>query len=233
MTAYQNPRNIGDVGEAYAIAKFTEHGIHISKPLSENCPYDLIADWNGNLYKIQVKTTEHCKNDTMKFNISRNNPYKLTWDKYRKGEIDFFFLYCIETCWCGLISLEEAQSNGLSIHYSFPISNNFNGYKMQQDYEFSYKIREIKENIKVPKHDINELIPKNQQQTNVKELTDSIGDRTTREKLKSEIRSMPFVQVGKLYGVSDNAIRKWCARMGLPDKSTVIKMYSDEEWKMI
>lgn len=224
---------MGDVGEAYAIAKFTEQGIRVSKPLSENCPYDFIVDWNGELYKIQVKTTERCKKDTMIYRITRTNPFKLTNERYHDGEIDFFFLYCIETGWCGLISLKESAGSELDIHYNFPKSNNFNGYKMQQDYEFSYKINEIKEKRAMPKHDITELIPKNKQEEKATKIVDFIEGRTTREKLKSEIRKMPFTKVGELYNVSDGAIRKWCVRMGLPSKSTVIKMYSDEEWEAI
>lgn len=54
-----------------------------------------------------------------------------------------------------------------------------------------------------------------------------------RDKLKSEIRKKPFLQIGKDYGVSDNAIRKWCKKLNLPYKSKDIKKYSEEEWKNI
>lgn len=57
--------------------------------------------------------------------------------------------------------------------------------------------------------------------------------KPSREVLKSQIRTMPFLQIGKLYGVSDNAIRKWCDKYGLPRKVTDIKQYSDEEWEKI
>lgn len=56
---------------------------------------------------------------------------------------------------------------------------------------------------------------------------------TTREMLKQQIREMPFLQVGKLYGVSDNAIRKWCKRYNLPSKSSEIRRYTDEEWENV
>lgn len=51
-----------------------------------------------------------------------------------------------------------------------------------------------------------------------------------REELKQLIRTMPFVQIGKKYNVSDNAVRKWCDKYNLPRKVTDIKKYSDEEW---
>lgn len=55
----------------------------------------------------------------------------------------------------------------------------------------------------------------------------------TREELKQMIRTMPFTQIGNLFGVSDNAIRKWCDKFNLPRKVSEIKKYSDEEWSKI
>ena len=57
--------------------------------------------------------------------------------------------------------------------------------------------------------------------------------RPSREELKQLIRTKPFTQIAKQYGVSDNAIRKWCDAENLPRKSTEIKNYSDEEWSLI
>ena len=54
-----------------------------------------------------------------------------------------------------------------------------------------------------------------------------------REELKSMIRNMSFVQIGKHFNVSDNAIRKWCDKYHLPRKTTEIRKYTDEEWEKI
>lgn len=51
-----------------------------------------------------------------------------------------------------------------------------------------------------------------------------------RQELKDMIRTMSFVDIGKKYGVSDNAIRKWCDNYNLPRLSLVIKQISDEDW---
>lgn len=44
---------------------------------------------------------------------------------------------------------------------------------------------------------------------------------------------MSFIQIGKKYNVSDNAIRKWCATENLPTKKTYISSLSDKEWQEI
>lgn len=58
-------------------------------------------------------------------------------------------------------------------------------------------------------------------------------ERPNREQLKKDIRIMPMTQVGKKYGVSDNAIRKWCSKMGLPSKVSEIKSYTDKDWESL
>lgn len=58
-------------------------------------------------------------------------------------------------------------------------------------------------------------------------------DRISRQELKDLIRKEPFVKIGKMFGVSDNAIRKWCIKHGLPKTKREINSLSDEEWKTI
>ena len=60
-----------------------------------------------------------------------------------------------------------------------------------------------------------------------------ITERPTREELKRLIRIMSFTTIGKQYGVSDNAIRKWCKSYNLPYKSNEIKKMSDAQWASI
>lgn len=55
----------------------------------------------------------------------------------------------------------------------------------------------------------------------------------SREVLKTKIRTMSFVQIGKEYNVTDNSVRKWCDTYGLPRRVSEIKSISDEEWEKI
>ena len=58
-------------------------------------------------------------------------------------------------------------------------------------------------------------------------------ERPEREELKNLIRNKPFTHIAESYGVTDNAIRKWCDFYGLPRKKAEIKQYSDEEWQAL
>lgn len=55
----------------------------------------------------------------------------------------------------------------------------------------------------------------------------------SRETLKEMIYTMSFTEIGKYFGVSDNAIRKRCKSFNLPTKKSEIKTYSEEEWKQV
>lgn len=58
-------------------------------------------------------------------------------------------------------------------------------------------------------------------------------ERPSREVLKNQIRTLAFTDIGKLYGVSDNTIRKWCIAFDLPNTKSAIKQYSNELWEQL
>ena len=57
--------------------------------------------------------------------------------------------------------------------------------------------------------------------------------RPCREELKLLIRTQPFTHIAKEYGVTDNAIRKWCMAENLPYKKKEIQSYSDIDWELL
>lgn len=64
-------------------------------------------------------------------------------------------------------------------------------------------------------------------------FSNRVVERPNRDELKELIRNQSFLSLSEKFGVSDNAIRKWCKSMNLPYKKTVINSYSDEEWEQI
>ena len=50
-----NSKDKGNIGEAIILAEFTKRQIHVAIPFGDNARYDLIAEFNGKLNKIQVK----------------------------------------------------------------------------------------------------------------------------------------------------------------------------------
>lgn len=112
------------------------------------------------------------------------------------------------------------------------------GRYWKQDREYPIQAISLKRRVtkKEQKYCIDCGAPINRQSTRCvkcNQIHSRISQRPTREELKQLIRILPFTQIGKMFGVSDNAIRKWCDAEKLPRKSTEIKKYTDEEWSNI
>ena len=54
-----NPRLQGDIGETTAACWLAGKGAHVPFPLGHSPDYDLIADLDGELLRVQVKTATH------------------------------------------------------------------------------------------------------------------------------------------------------------------------------
>lgn len=54
-----------------------------------------------------------------------------------------------------------------------------------------------------------------------------------KEELKDMILTQPFTQIAKKYGVTDNAVRKWCKYYSLPYRKKDINNYTKEEWEKL
>jgi len=54
-----------------------------------------------------------------------------------------------------------------------------------------------------------------------------------REELKLLVREKSFIKIGKMYGVSDNAIKKWCDSFNIPRRKKDILQYTDDEWAKV
>lgn len=78
---------------------------------------------------------------------------------------------------------------------------------------------------------LKELVNKNKKI--VEERRTIVSRKPSRDILKNQIRNLSFVQIGKIYSVSDNAIRKWCKSYKLPSRVSDIKLISDKEWEII
>lgn len=60
-----------------------------------------------------------------------------------------------------------------------------------------------------------------------------VCERPNREELKELIRTKPFTQIAVNFGVSDNAIRKWCKSMNLPTTKKEINSIPNLIWETI
>lgn len=242
-----NTKDKGNIGEAIAIAEFVKRGIQVSIPFGDNARYDLIAEFNGKLNKIQVK---YCNQKITENNSiscpcasSTNHTTNKKYTTY-ENDIDFFVFYLVAWQEIILVPIEKiGEKKSIVFRKDNPISHS-SECNFIQDYSFSkYFGDEIVDNSLIPKENLktNFCINCGKPITNkatrclscAAKLQPRKAERPNREELKQLIRTIPFTKLGEQFGVSDNAIKKWCDAENLPRNKKDINNYSDEEWEKI
>ena len=72
-----NTKRYGNIGEAMAVSLFVKHGVPIAIPFGDNKKYDLIAEFNGKLNKIQVKTSiSKAENGSVTFDVTSSSQHR-------------------------------------------------------------------------------------------------------------------------------------------------------------
>ena len=227
-----NYKSIGEIGENCVIGELSKYGLNIATLLSDNLPYDLIAIAKDKLFKVQVKTsTENKNNEYISFSIRTNNWHKGTEKKYNREDCDVVALYDLTTHKCFLLLPEEFENkSNFTIRYQKPKTNNGYGIKWFEDYIISNKrIKEVFD-FEVPDFNVYfcNKIKKYQRicvecgksfegnYKNAKHCSSICRSmqrrkvkRPSKEELKILIDTTSFLQIGRKYKVSDNAVRKW------------------------
>ena len=238
---------LGNSNELRCITSFIQLGFECSIPYGNGAKYDFIADDGEHLYRIQCKCSNYVndhgkiKEDAFSFNTTcqTTNTKETIRYIYSNKEIDYFATYFkgkvyvvpVEECKTSKTLRLEPPANGQQ-NYSkaenYLITNVFKHTQKLKDSYIKYKERmesqkkEIKhyycecgkevssEGVKCP-----ECASKAQRKV----------DRPEQEELLKLIQTKSFCEIGRIYGVSDNAIRKWCKSYGIPSTKEEVKNY--------
>ena len=129
---------IGNIGEAKVLSEFVRLGIPVYLPFGDNEKADLIAEFNGKLNKIQVKSSQKIMEDKVKFSLVSSTTHRQNGVKhiYTENEIDYFALYNLERDKVYLISINEEglPKNEVTIHFNPPKSKNQFKTFLEEDY---------------------------------------------------------------------------------------------------
>lgn len=91
-----NTKRVGNIGEAAVLNKFVEMQIPVYIPFGDNESADLVAEFNGKLNKIQVKTSESKDSSYVvslrSATIRHGKDYRKV---YTSTDIDYFAVYNI------------------------------------------------------------------------------------------------------------------------------------------
>lgn len=131
------PKTLGIIGEAKVLSRFVELDVPISVPFGDNASYDLVAEINGNLKKIQVKTSSSSINGAVLFRLAkqRNSTTKSYTNFYTTEEVDYYALYSTVRDKVYLIPFGDCGSTSVTIRYEPPKNNQQGASLYEKDYE--------------------------------------------------------------------------------------------------
>lgn len=113
-----NTKRIGNIGEAYALAKLVEMGIPIYQQFGDNEPADYLIIVDGIVYKIQVKTSTTYDGKKTVFDLTSSTFHRKNGanHKYTKDEVDYFICYDAVTKQIFLVK-NNGNMSGIVIRY--------------------------------------------------------------------------------------------------------------------
>lgn len=188
-----NKAQQGDLGEARAIYELVKLGYAISTPLHVHLPYDLIADKDGVLYRVQVKTTKHVSSAaTRSYEVmlatNGGNTKSNNRKQFDASLIDMLFVVTDDDrCWLIPASVISSKST-LTI-----------GTPRYAEYQISGSVHSVEVEIEHGGH----------------------GDRRrvnppfTADELQHLLLTMPTVEIACRYNMSDNGIARWAKKWAL------------------
>ena len=130
-----NSKRIGNIGEAYALAKLVEMGIPVYQQFGDNEPADYIIIVNNNVLKIQVKTSATYDGEKTQFDLTSSTMHRKNGDrhKYSIEEVDAFICYDICTKEIFLVK-NNGNMTSIIIRYSLPKNNQKEGINFHTNY---------------------------------------------------------------------------------------------------
>lgn len=234
-----NYKQIGDLGQNCVIGDLAKYGVGVAAPLSDNYPFDFIAIAGLRTFKIQVRASSQIQGNAVYFGLKKTNFYKGTDEAYVKEEVDIFALYNFVHHETYLLTFDECfEKKSIAIRRLKPRNNQSNYYDMNK-YIISKERIKIVFGFEVP--DFTQIFSeckkrctqydhvclqcgKNFRNGSKNGKCCSVAcarilqrkvERPSPEKLKELISNNSFVTLGKMFGVSDKAVKKWAMKYGI------------------
>mgnify|MGYP002738007242 FL=1 len=249
-----NTKAIGNVGEARVLSELISLGIPVCLPFGDNERYDLVADFNGRLVRIQVKTvgvlSKNGKVATVPLCSARPSRKGSAGIKYT-GDVEFIAAVILPWDCVLLLPVEDdttltmafrrerskvsVSTQNLVDDYLLDATIRRLGVTASETYADSRRDLDRKDGVRVckPTYEITcpsckaTRVTTSRKRRHCEACLDSgahiqnPNGKPSRDDLILTIKSLGgnFKRIGAHYGVSDNAVRKWCRGYGLSDKS--------------
>lgn len=133
-----NTKTKGNIGEAIILAEFVKRGVQVSIPFGDNARYDLIAEFNGKLNKIQIKyCSQVTENNSVmcKSSSSKNHTTNKRLDTY-ENDVDYIAFYIQPWNTCCLVPIAECSGTTFTIRKDLTKNNQKSKIHLVNQYSF-------------------------------------------------------------------------------------------------
>lgn len=134
-----NSKMKGNIGEAIILSEFVKRGVQCSIPYGDNARYDLIAEFNGKLNRIQIK---FCAQEIINNSIgcpccsSTNHTTNKNYNKYI-NDVDYMAYYIEPWNYCCLVPIEATKGrNVIRMRQTPALNGQKEGVYLINDYSF-------------------------------------------------------------------------------------------------
>jgi hypothetical protein len=187
----------GDLGEARAQYELCRLGYYVSRPVHVHLPYDFIAEKDGILYRVQVKTSGMVQREstqTYSVGITTTGGNRLinTRKRFDPDRVELLFIMAADDrCWLIPVSEISSRTNitvGTERYAKYQIS----GPVVQR------VVLEKESTTTIPKPDMRLKEPP-----------------FSKDQLQELLYAKTTVDIGAMFGMSDNGVARWAKKWGL------------------
>lgn len=234
-----NGKHFGEIGQNVVIGELSKYGIQVAVPLGDNLPFDLIAIVENRLYKLQVKSSSRgVVDEHVLFAFLSNDFYSGKTKRYSKQEVDVMVGVDLRNYQVYLFDDFESIKQ-ITIRSTPPKNGQKKGLHWHDDFVLNAsRVRDVF-NFEPPNLDewfakIKSIAYSHTCQHCGKDFSNGCknakycGSKCTQiaqrrvvrpsiDVLKVDIETLSWRAIGRKYGVSDNAVKKWARSYQLID----------------
>ena len=136
----------GNLTEMQCMSAFMAQNCGVSIPFGDNSKYDFIADVDGQLLKIQVKTASLKDENSIKFSCRSThvNCSGVKNVRYNENEIDYFATYWNGQCY--LVPISECSVEK-TLRFAPPKNGQIKGITFAKEYTLERQLTKIKKEV--------------------------------------------------------------------------------------
>ena len=133
--ASHHTKDKGDLGVLKAQIDLFEQGFTIFVPLTEHCPFDLVAYKDGDFQRVQVKyrAVDRFGKIDVKFSTCWSDKNGTHTSRIDKSEVDLYCVYCPDTDECYYLRPDCFGSN-VSLRVGAPKNGQSKNINFASDY---------------------------------------------------------------------------------------------------